>query len=89
MLFQGVDTVEGLSSLMINTGVVHLYLPCNDNAVLLELSERLRKRRWKKRANMTVVEEDDEKKISLDNLRTTLRRKPFKAKFRHPRTMVR
>lgn len=82
--------MEGLSELMMSTGVVNLYLPCNDNAVLLELAVRLRQERRRKQANMTeIVEEDDEEKsTSFDNLRTTLRRKPFKAKFRHPKTMV-
>lgn len=78
--------MEGLSRLIITSGVVSLYLPCNDNAVLLELAERLRKNKWKKRANKTVLVEDDD---NIDNLRATLRRKPFKAKFRHPKTMVR
>lgn len=73
--------MEGLSRLIITSGVVSLYLPCNDNAVLLELVDRIKQNKWKKRANKTVLVEDDD---NIDNLRTTLRRRPFKAKFRHP-----
>lgn len=86
LLCLGVDTKEGLSKLLIKSGVVHLYLPSNDNAVLHELADRLRKATWKKRANQTELVEGDD---NLDNLRATMRRKPFKAKFRHPKTMVR
>ena len=79
--------MEGLSRLIITSGVVSLYLPCNDNAVLLELVDRIRINKWKKTANKTEVVEDDD---DIDNLRTTLRRTPFKAKFRHPpKIMVR
>ena len=78
--------MEGLSHLIITSGVVSLYLPCNDNAVLLELVDRMRQEKWKKRANKTVLVEDDD---IIENVRTTLRRKPFKAKFRHPKVMVR
>lgn len=79
--------MEGLSELMMRTGVVHLDLRCNDNAVLMELAARLRQER--KRKQKKVEEKDEaEKSASLDNLRTTLRRKPFKAKLRHPKTMV-
>ena len=79
--------MEGLSRLIITSGVVSLYLPCNDNAVLLELVDRMNMNKWKKRANNTVLVEDDD---NIDNLRTTLRRRPFKAKFRHPaKIMVR
>ena len=82
----GVDTMEGLTKLMMDMGVVHLNLPCNDNAVLLELAARLRREREKKEANMIDITEDEES--LLDDLRTTLRRRPFKAKLRHPKTMV-
>lgn len=85
LLCLGVDTMEGLSRLMIRCGVVHLYLPTNDNAVLHELAERLRKVKWKRKANQTVLEEEE---YNLDNLRATIRRKPFKAKLRHPKKMV-
>lgn len=79
--------MEGLSRLIITSGVVSLYLPCNDNAVLLELVDRMQINKWKKRANKTVLVEDDD---NIDNLRTLLRRRPFKAKFRHPaKIMVR
>ena len=79
--------MEGLSRLIITSGVVSLYLPCNDNAVLLELVDRMRVNKWKKRANNTVLVDDDD---NIDNLRATLRRRPFKAKFRHPpKIMVR
>lgn len=61
-------------------------LPCNDNAVLLEIAARLRGEREKKEAKMTDITEDEES--LLDDLRTTLRRRPFKAKLRHPKTMV-
>ena len=71
---------------MIKSGVVNLHLPSNDNAVLHELAERLRNAKWKKRANQTELVEDED---NLDDLRATMRRKPFKAKFRHPKTMVR
>lgn len=82
----GVDTMEGLSRLIMTSGVVSLYLPCNDNAVLLELADRVRQEKWKKKANETVMVEDD---VTVDRLRTTLRREPFKAKFRNPKVMVR
>ncbi|KAL9984788.1 hypothetical protein ACROYT_G007121 [Oculina patagonica] len=82
----GVDTKEGLCNLMIKSGVVHLYLPSSDNAVLHELADRLRNAKWKKSANQTELVEGDD---NLDNLRATMRRKPFKAKFRHPKTMGR
>lgn len=85
LLCLGVDTMEGLSRLMIKSGVVHLYLPTNDNAVLHELAERLRKVKWKRKANQTMLEEEED---NLDNLRATIRRQPFKAKFKHPKTMV-
>lgn len=79
--------MEGLSRLIITSGVVSLYLPCNDNAVLLELVDRMQINKWKKRANKTVLVEDDD---NIDKLRTLLRRRPFKAKFRHPaKIMVR
>ena len=79
--------MEGLSSLIMTSGVVSLYLPCNDYAVLLELVDRMRISKWKKTANKTVLVEDDD---DTDTLRTTLRKKPFKAKFRHPaKIMVR
>ena len=91
------DTKEGLCRLLINTGVVNTYLTCNDNAVLLELAERLR-RKYGQKANVTVVEEDDEevsppsdlRNTDLRNtdLRNTLKRKPFKANFKQPITMV-
>ena len=77
--------MEGLSDFMMKIGVVHLNLRCNDNAVLMELAERL------KNAGKAKKEEDQEKdqrKSSLGNLRSTLRRKPFKAKFRRPKAMV-
>ncbi|XP_022786508.1 uncharacterized protein LOC111326716 [Stylophora pistillata] len=82
-----VETKEGLCRLLINTGVVHFHLPCNDNAVLLELADRLKLGKYRKEGNVTVVEEEDEKASSFSDLRTTLRRKPFKAKFKHPETM--
>lgn len=77
--------MEGLSDFMTKIGVVHLNLRCNDNAVLMELAERLRN------AGKAKKEEDhekDQRKSSLGNLRSTLRRKPFKAKFRRPKAMV-
>ncbi|XP_068741933.1 WD repeat-containing protein 87-like [Montipora capricornis] len=87
----GVDTMEGLSDLMSGIGVVHLNLRCNDNAVLMELADRLKKTRREKRANITeeTIQEEDEQKSSLENLRKTLRRKQFKAKFRRPKVMSR
>ena len=78
--------MEGLSRLIMTSGMVSMYLPCNDNAVLLELADRVRQAKWKKKANETVLVEDD---VTVDHLRTTLRRKPFKAKFRNPKVMVR
>ena len=78
--------MEGLTNLLMNMGVVHFNLPCNDNAVLLELAARLRREREKNKAKMTDVAEDEES--LLDDLRTTMRRRPFKAKLRHPETMV-
>ena len=82
----GVDTMEGLTNLLMDMGVVHFNLPCNDNAVLLELAARLRREREKKKAKMTDMAEDEES--LLDDLRSTMRRRPFKAKLRHPETMV-
>ena len=86
------DTKEGLCRLLINTGGVNTYLTCNDNAVLLELAERLR-RKYGQKANVTVVEEDDEEvsppsDLRNTDLRNTLKRKPFKANFKQPITMV-
>lgn len=86
------DTKEGLCRLLINTGVVNTYLTCNDNAVLLELAERLR-RKYGQKANVAVVEEDDEEvsppsDLRNTDLRNTLKRKPFKANFKQPITMV-
>ena len=83
--------MEGLSDLMSDIGVVHLNLRCNDNAVLMELADRLKKTRREKRANIITeetIQEEDEQKSSLENLRKTLRRKQFKAKFRRPKVMV-
>lgn len=81
--------MEGLSGLMMNAGVVHLQLPSNDNAVLMELAVRLRQEKNKKQENMEQeAEADKDKGDSFDNLRTTLRRRPLKAKFKHPKTMV-
>lgn len=81
--------MEGLSELLINTGVVHLHLPSNDNAVLMELTVRLREEKTKKQQNMgEEAEADKDKGASFDNLRRTLRRRPFKAKLRHPKIMV-
>ena len=86
----GVETKEGLSKLMMDMGVDHLNLACSDNAVLLELAVRLRHEREKNKANMTErAEDEDNEKTNLDDLRTILRRRPFKAKLRHPKTMVR
>lgn len=81
------DTKEGLCRLLINTGVVNTYLTCNDNAVLLELAERLR-RKYGQKTNVTVVEEDDEEVSPPSDLRNTLKRKPFEANFKQPITMV-
>ena len=82
--------MEGLSQLIMDMGVVHLNLPCNDNAVLMELAVRLRQERKKKQADVVEIgQEEERQKSSFDNLRATLRRKPFKAKLRHPKRMVR
>ena len=55
----------------------------------MELAVRLRQEKSKKQENMEQeAEANKDKGDSFDNLRTTLRRRPFKAKFKHPKTMV-
>lgn len=44
LFFVGVDIKEGFCCLLINMGVVNIYLMCNDNVVLFELVERLRRK---------------------------------------------
>ena len=89
--FQGVVDKEGLSKLIIKTGVVHLYLPSGDNAVLMELAERLGVTRFgERRRKKHRTAEDSAKKMSpLGNLRKTMMKTPFKAKLRRPRFKVR
>ena len=79
--------MEGLSDLMMKLGVVDQNLRCNDNAVLMELAERLIK---VGKAKDEADQEKNQRKSSLGNLRSTLRsrKKTFKAKLRHPKTMV-